>query len=61
MVVFELNNILHLELTPLLAAGSGLRAGLTRVVPWGAAHFNSLLDKMPWTVKDEVKYRNENV
>ena len=36
MMVCELNNILHLELTALLAAGSV--AGLTRAVPWGADH-----------------------
>ena len=37
MMVCELNNIMYLELTALLAAGSV--AGLTRVLPWGADHF----------------------
>ena len=58
-MVCELKNILHLELTALLAAGSV--TGFARVVPWERTIFNSLLDKMPWTVKDTVKYRNENV
>ena len=59
MVVCELNNILHLELTALLAAASGLAK-----IVWCLGErtiCNSLLDKTPWTVKDEVKYRNENV
>ena len=40
MMVCELNNILHSELIALLATGSV--AGLTRVVPWGAEHFQQL-------------------
>ena len=57
MMLCELNNILHLELTALLAAGSV--AGLTRWCLVERTICNSLLDKMPWTVKNEIKYRNE--
>ena len=56
MMVCVLNNILHLELTALLASASGLVKLEWRLEEWTI--FNSLLDKMPWIVKDKVKYRN---